>query len=161
MNDVSLRPMRAGDLDRVLALEVELFGASAWSYGMLAEELGGPGRWYVVATQRLPQSIGPAPVVGYAGLWFDGDAVQIMTIGVSLTNQKCGIGALLLQAIVDQARELQAESVLLEVAVNNGPAIAMYQKFGFEQLGVRRRYYQPEDVDAYTMRLPLPASGDE
>ncbi len=152
---VDVRPMRAGDLDSVLQLEGELFGAGAWSYGMLAEELGGPGRWYIVATLRSAGSIGPAPVIGYAGLWFDGEAAQIMTIGVTAAHQKTGVGASLLDALIGHARALQAECVLLEVAVTNEPALAMYEKFGFERLGIRRRYYQPEDVDAYTMRLPL------
>jgi [ribosomal protein S18]-alanine N-acetyltransferase len=45
--------------------------------------------------------------------------------------------------------------VLLEVRVDNTPAIEMYADFGFQILGVRKRYYQPEDMDAYTMRLDL------
>jgi len=152
-----LRPMRASDLDRALQLEVELFGPAAWSYAMLAEELGASGRWYVVATERDEASIGPEPVVGYAGLWFDGDVTQVMTIGVARDRQHLGVGSLLLTALLDRSRELGAEAVLLEVAVNNPSAIAMYEKFGFQRLGLRKRYYQPEDVDAYTMRLPLQA----
>jgi len=147
--------MRASDLDRVLALEVELFGAGAWSYAMLAEELGGSGRWYVVVTERDEASVGPEPVIGYAGLWFDGEVTQVMTIGVTLDRQHQGAGTVLLEALVARSRELGAHGVLLEVAVDNPAAIAMYEKFGFERLGLRKRYYQPEDVDAYTMRLPL------
>ena len=45
--------------------------------------------------------------------------------------------------------------MLLEVRVDNEPALALYAKYGFEQIGLRKRYYQPEDVDAYTMRLVL------
>lgn len=122
---------------------------------MLAEELGGFGRWYIVATQRDPASIGPAPVVGYAGLWFDGEVSQVMTIGVDRTHQHRGVGRLLLEALIERSRELGAAAVLLEVAVDNERALALYRGYGFAPLGVRKRYYQPEDVDAYTMRLAL------
>jgi ribosomal-protein-alanine N-acetyltransferase len=121
-----VRPLRASDLPQVVGLEVELFGRGAWSYGMLAEELGGVGRWYVAAEEVRLDRAGPGDVVGYAGLWFDGEITQVMTTGV-----------------------------LLEVAVTNTAAITMYEKFGFVRLGLRKRYYQPEDVDAYTMRLDL------
>ena len=154
-----LRPLRNSDFDRVLELERELFGAGAWTYGMLADELGGLGRWYVVAEPVVRDAAGAQPVVGYAGLWFDGDVAQIMTIGVDPAFQHQGVGSTLLEALIARSRELRAEAVLLEVRVDNDPALALYAKYGFEQLGIRKRYYQPEDVDAYTMRLELGAAG--
>ena len=45
--------------------------------------------------------------------------------------------------------------MLLEVRVDNDPALALYQRFGFERMGLRKRYYQPEGIDAYTMSLDL------
>lgn len=150
-----VRPLRPSDLPRVVELEVELFGRGAWSYGMLAEELGGVGRWYVAAEEVRLDRAGPGDVVGYAGLWFDGEVTQVMTLGVATRAQHCGIGSQLLVALVDRSRQLGATGVLLEVAVTNAAAITMYEKFGFVRLGLRKRYYQPEDVDAYTMRLDL------
>jgi ribosomal-protein-alanine N-acetyltransferase len=150
-----VRPLRASDLPQVVGLEVELFGRGAWSYGMLAEELGGVGRWYVAAEEVRLDRAGPGDVVGYAGLWFDGEITQVMTLGVATRAQHCGIGSQLLVALVDRSRQLGATGVLLEVAVTNTAAITMYEKFGFVRLGLRKRYYQPEDVDAYTMRLDL------
>ena len=167
-----LRPLTAGDLGRVAELERALFGASAWSPAMLAEELGGPGRHYVAAVlapsgggdcdendgegDRSAASGGDPPVlVGYAGLWFDGEDAQVMTIGVAAEHQGRRIGRLLLDALVDRARELGARSVLLEVRVDNVPALALYERVGFARMGRRRGYYQPENVDAWTMRLDL------
>lgn len=152
---IVLRPLRNSDFDRVLDLERQLFGRGAWTYGMLADELAGLGRWYVVAEPDPQDAVGPQPVVGYAGLWFDGDVAQVMTIGVDPACQRRGVGRLLLDALIDRSRQLRAEAVLLEVRVDNWAALAMYERFGFERLGVRKRYYQPEDKDAYTMRLPL------
>lgn len=162
MNEQSrfrLRPLRSADFDRVLELERILFGPGAWTYGMLADELAGLGRWYVVAELAGPEAIrygaGRRPVIGYAGLWFDGDVAQVMTIGVDPDHQRLGVGRELLRALLDRSRELGASAVLLEVRVDNDAALALYRTFGFEQIGLRKRYYQPEDMDAYTMRLDL------
>lgn len=148
-----LRPLAWADITRVAALEVELFGASAWTMGMLTEELRGRGRWYIAAQ---PDGEGvPAPLVGYAGLWFDGDSCHLMTIGVDPRVAGHGLGGAMLDALIERAREIDAISLLLEVAVDNERAIAMYTSRGFTTIGLRKRYYQPEDVDAYTMQLPL------
>lgn len=158
-----LRPLSSADFDRVLQLERVLFGAGAWTYGMLADELAALGRWYVVAEPTGPDAAavygaGPKPVVGYAGLWFDGDVAQVMTIGVDPHYQRHGVGRALLEALVDRSRRLRASALLLEVRVDNEPALALYERFGFERIGLRRRYYQPEDKDAFTMRLDLSAA---
>ncbi len=68
-----------------------------------------------------------------------------------------GIGGVLLGALVGRAAREGATSVLLEVRADNATAIALYERHGFERIAVRRRYYQPEDVDAHVMRLrPVP-----
>ncbi|WP_166845724.1 ribosomal protein S18-alanine N-acetyltransferase [Isoptericola sp. BMS4] len=158
-----LRPLASSDFDRVLELERVLFGAGAWTYGMLADELAALGRWYVVAEPTGPDASvvygpGPKPVVGYAGLWFDGDVAQVMTVGVDPSYQRHGVGRALLTALVSRARELRASAVLLEVRVDNEAALSLYERAGFERIGLRRRYYQPEDKDAFTMRLDLSAA---
>lgn len=171
-SEVALRTLGPADVGRLVELERELFGRSAWSAGMLREELSAPGRWYVGVDEPVPapaaQPASAAPglpgtpgatgdprLVAYAGLWFDGDVAQVMTIGVALAAQRRGLGAALLTALVGRSRELGAEAVLLEVRVDNHPAVALYERFGFEVLARRKRYYQPEDVDAWTMRLAL------
>ena len=150
---LELRPLTGGDLPAVERLERELFGPAAWSPAMLAEELHGPERTYLAAVERTPP--GGTTLVGYAGLWFDGADAQVMTIGVAATRQGRGIGGRLLAALIDRARHLHADSVLLEVRVDNEPALALYRRFGFVTLGRRRGYYQPENADAWTMRLDL------
>ncbi|MBD8080482.1 ribosomal protein S18-alanine N-acetyltransferase [Cellulosimicrobium arenosum] len=159
--EIRLRPLGAADLDRVVELERELFGRGAWTYGMLADELAGLGRWYVAAEPERVYAAGAQQIVGYAGLWFDGDVAQVMTIGVDPALQHQGVGSALLEALIGRSRAIGAEALLLEVRVDNDPALAMYAKYGFEQLGVRKRYYQPEDVDAYTMRLELAGPRDD
>lgn len=152
-SDIRTRELVWADVTQVAVLESELFGASAWTMGMLTEELRGVGRWYIGA--HPVDDGGHSPLVGYAGLWFDGEDAHIMTVGVSPEHRGQGIGQALMTQLVTHARQVGAHSMLLEVAVNNPAAIAMYDRAGFERLGLRKRYYQPEDVDAYTMRLIL------
>lgn len=158
--DPRIRSVVLADVDRMVQLERLLFGGSAWSETMVREELGAPGRWYVgvdgdgLVRGDAPLSPG-SRLVAYAGLWFDGDDAQVMTIGVAPSVRRRGLGRLLLATLVDRAVELGARSVLLEVRVDNEPAIELYRGAGFSVLSRRPRYYQPEDVDAWTMRLPL------
>lgn len=153
---VLLRPLMPADLPTVTSLEGDLFGLSAWSRAMLAEELEAPGRWYVAADQPAEPSSPAERLVGYAGLWFDGDDAQVMTIAVSQAHQGRGIGGALLGALIRRAKDMGARSMLLEVRVDNAAALALYERFGFQRLGLRRGYYQPENIDAWTMRFALP-----
>ena len=148
-----IRVLTAADLPALERMEVELFGAAAWSPESLAAEIVGPGRWYVGAVVA-------GELVGYAGLWFDGYDAQVMTIGTDERFQGRGLGRRMLENLVDRARTLGAAVVLLEVRVDNDPAIHLYESAGFERLGMRRAYYQPGNIDAWTMRLRLRAGED-
>lgn len=148
-HDVELRPVLLGDVPRLAALERELFPGDPWSELMIAAELEAPGRWYVAAESE-------GLLVGWAGLWFDGVDAQVMTVGVTTSAQGRGIGTWLVRELIERAQDLGAARLLLEVRTDNDRAIALYERFGFTVLGVRRRYYQPEGVDAYTMQLPIP-----
>ncbi|MDC7120682.1 ribosomal protein S18-alanine N-acetyltransferase [Cellulomonas fimi] len=146
---VELRALTTQDVPALVRMEDELFGAGAWSAQSLLEEIVGPGRWYVGAQDAA------GDLVGYAGLWFDGEDVQVMTIGTDVAHQGRGVGRLLLTALLTRGRELRARAALLEVRVDNEPALRLYESAGFERLGLRRGYYQPENADAWTMRLDL------
>ena len=151
--DVVVRPLTSADLDQLDALERQLFDAAAWSRQSFAEELEASGRFYLGAERA-------GALVGYAGLWFDGYDAQVMTIGVDGTHQGHGLGRRLLEALVAHAREVGAAQVLLEVRVDNPSAIHLYESTGFQMLGRRRAYYQPGNIDAFTMRLALEGAGD-
>ena len=135
------------------ALELELFGVGAWSESMVREELEAPDRTYVLDLDPASERIR-----GYAGFWFDGEDAELMTIGVGETYQRQGIAAAMLGYLIGRARDRHARRMLLEVRVDNRAALAMYRRFGFVRMGLRKRYYQPENVDAYTMSLALDRS---
>ena len=67
-------------------------------------------------------------------------------------HRRAGLGRLLFDEFLAEAQRLGAADVWLEVAVDNEAARAMYESYGFEQVRMRPRYYQPGDIDAVVMR---------
>jgi ribosomal-protein-alanine N-acetyltransferase len=158
---ITLRPLRWWDVEAVQALDADLFGATAWTPATFWSELAaGPTRWYVVAESAGPDGTGV--LAGYAGLLVPGPEADVQTIAVAPAAQGRGVGTLLLRALTARAARSGANSLLLEVRADNAPAIALYEREGFERISVRRRYYQPGDIDALIMRRrPLPPAGEE
>lgn len=106
------------------------------------------------------QVYGPAPVVGYGGLWLMVDEAHISTIASHPDWRRRGIGELLLLAMIDSAAEIGANIVTLEVRVTNVPAQALYTKYGFEVVGRRKGYYSDNGEDAYIMTTPSITTAD-
>jgi [ribosomal protein S18]-alanine N-acetyltransferase len=150
MPEMTLREMTWRDIPALTALEAELFADDAWSEQTWWAELAGlPRRCYVVAEHG-------GTVVGYAGFDAGGEVADVMTIAVGTEAQGHGLGKVLMGWIIAQARRAGAEQLMLEVRADNVAAQRLYSTAGFAVLTVRRRYYQPGDVDALIMRLPLP-----
>ena len=150
---VAHRPMRWWDLEEVLALEEALFADDPWTAGMFWSELAQPDtRHYVVA---VPPA-GEDDIVGYAGLAVLGDESYVQTVAVMRDRWGAGLGGVLVTHLLDAARQRGVRTVLLEVRADNDAARRLYDRAGFEVISVRRRYYQPGDVDALVMRLLVP-----
>lgn len=142
----TLRPMSWTDIDVLVELEQQLFADDAWSARTWWSELAGrPQRCYLIAQDG-------DRCVGYAGLSVAGDTADVMTIAVAPQAQGSGVGRLLLQELISLATAASVSAVLLEVRADNEPAQRLYRRSSFEQISVRRRYYQPGDVDALVMR---------
>ncbi len=147
---VHLDLLRREDLARCAELERVLFpDEDPWSEQAFRSELAA-GNYYLGAYVD-------GELIGYAGLSLLGSVGafegEVHTIGVDPRFQGQGIGKALLEALLERADEVQAP-VFLEVRTDNVPAITLYEKHGFTQIGLRRRYYQPSGADAYTMARP-------
>lgn len=142
-------------ITQIAALETDLFGRGAWSEESVRQEFHASARVYLIDIEDDSANSENPIIRGYAGYWYDGDDAEIMTIGVGRPFQRRGIAASLLESLVGSARRQGAKRMLLEVRVDNAPALALYERFGFTRMGLRKRYYQPEGIDAYTMSLDL------
>jgi ribosomal-protein-alanine N-acetyltransferase len=148
----ALREVTWRDIPRLAALETELFGPDAWTEETWWAELAGrPRRDYIVLD-------GDGGIAGYAGLDHGGDIADVMTVAVVAGRRGQGLGDVLLGELLRRASDGGAASVMLEVRADNMPARRLYERHGFEEVSVRRRYYrQPGglDVDAVVMRRRL------
>lgn len=149
-----LRCATLADLSAIMPLETATFGTDAWSTDSMAAELASPHTYYLVAFQ----SETPDAVDGYAGLLAPSGAREgdVQTIAVAEGARRHGLGRALLGTLVSEARRRGAREVFLEVRADNPAAQRLYAAFGFEEIGVRRGYYQPDDVDAIVMRHTVP-----
>jgi [ribosomal protein S18]-alanine N-acetyltransferase len=151
---VTVRDMKVDDVDAVDALERRLFPVDAWPTQMFLDELS------QTETRRYLVAEAAGSIVAYAGLMCVEPIADVQTIAVVPEFEGKGIGSALLTELIDEARRRRAADVLLEVRKDNPRAQALYLRFGFEQIHVRRRYYR-DGTDAIIMRLQLNKGNDE
>jgi len=150
--DWSVRPAQESDLDAIMSLETAIFVNDAWSRSAMRSELVAEYSYYLVAEQS-------GRVIGYAGLRapFGVSDADIQTIAVAADVRGRGLGRELMNRMITQARARGARKVFLEVRADNPRAHGLYRSLGFDDIAVRPRYYQPDDVDAIVMALDLGA----
>lgn len=90
-------------------------------------------------------------IVGYASIWMMADESHLTSIAVRQSHQHQGIGELLLIAVIKLSLQMKAQVVTLEVRASNSSAQALYAKYGFKNVGIRRRYYTDNSEDAVIM----------
>jgi [ribosomal protein S18]-alanine N-acetyltransferase len=139
---LTLEPLRWWDIPDCVAIEEDLFPEdSPWNAAMFWSELA-EGHVYLAAWDE-------SELVGYAGLARNDEEAELRTIAVRADHQEHGIGRRLLTALIAAA---EYRPITLEVRTDNDAAIILYRGFGFEQVGIRRDYYQPSGADAYVLR---------
>ncbi|MCW2957115.1 MAG: rimI [Thermoleophilia bacterium] len=160
-----LRPADGDDLAAIMDLEVDVFPSDAWSRTMMEAELNSEHTVYLVAVTGgaldEPRPDGTREgqrIVGYAGLLAPSRSTdaEIQTIAVTPSERRTGLGRALMNVLLDTAAERGAQAVFLEVREDNPAAQNLYRSLGFEELGVRPHYYQPDDVSAIIMRRATP-----
>jgi ribosomal-protein-alanine N-acetyltransferase len=154
-----LREMRWWDLGAVLEMERELFPHDAWSQGMFWSELAharGP-----LATRSYTVAEVGGGIVGYGGLAAVNRRGEILTIAVVQDHWGTGLGSRLLAELLAHATAFSCREVLLEVRIDNTRAQRLYERFGFQPIGLRRGYYQPGKVDALVMRRGEPSADEQ
>ena len=128
-------------LAQLAQIESELFVHDAWSAAQINSLLAQPFNHIIYATDELNQRL-----VGYCFYSHIFEDAEILKIGTCRDYQKQGIASQLLTAMAQMCQATGAERVLLEVREDNHAAIAFYQKHGFEQIAVRKNYYDNHDM---------------
>lgn len=129
------------DLEQVLALEPIIFGAHHWTRENFLDELNHNLTNMIIAEEN-------SKIVGYAGSWTIVDEMHIPTIGVDPNKRRRGIGEAMLIALIDYAIKESIMGITLEVRASNIAAQKLYEKYRFNQQGVRKEYYKDNKEDA-------------
>jgi len=90
-------------------------------------------------------------ILGFAGLWFMADEAHLANIAVREAYRQRGVGEQLLISIIKLAIDHDARFITLEVRSTNKVAQALYKKYGFSEVGIRRSYYTDNREDAVLM----------
>lgn len=149
----ALRVARIEDADDVLAIEQATRGTAHWPaerYLDAIRDRESSRKVLVVESHDEPRGI-----CGFAVLRLVHGECEIENIAISNAMQRRGVGYWLLAGVVDEARNLNALRVLLEVRSGNTAAIALYLKCGFQLDGVRKGYYSDPTEDALLFSLSL------
>ena len=170
-----VRVMTEADIDQVAEIERESF-PTTWPRTAYRRELSNTLARYLVLVDREHEPQPPrtksrsglmrilrrpeeAPqttdfIVGYVGVWLLVDEAHVVAIAVREAYRRRGLGESLLVGAIEVALENRQESVTLEVRRSNTGAQALYEKYRFLKVGVRRRYYSDNHEDAIIMSTP-------
>jgi ribosomal-protein-alanine N-acetyltransferase len=141
---VILAVMVLEDIPRVREIEQQSF-RTMWPREAYTHELR-DNRLAAYMVARLDREI-----VGYAGMWVIMDEAHITTIAVDPLHRGQHIGERLLVGLIDDALERGARWMTLEVRKSNTGAQALYHKYGFREIGIRKGYYSDNREDAIVM----------
>lgn len=155
LKKIKIRPLQLSDLDDIMAIEPAAYGTHHWSRQSFVTELTNERGYYFGAECEQTGKL-----LGYTGYWLIGDEAHITTVAVHPQHHRQNIAERLLINSIIESRRTSAHWMTLEVRVSNEPAKALYTKYGFRNIGVRRRYYQDNSEDAlvlWTDRITEPA----
>jgi ribosomal-protein-alanine N-acetyltransferase len=144
--------MRERDLDEVMAIEGGIY-SHPWTRGNFADSLRAG---YQCQVWRADEKAG-AEMIGYFVLMAAAGEAHLLNLSIAAPWQRSGCGRALLREVAERAERFGAESLFLEVRPSNHAAQALYRRFGFRKVAVRRDYYPAQSgrEDALVLAFPL------
>ncbi|MBQ7039656.1 MAG: ribosomal protein S18-alanine N-acetyltransferase [Clostridia bacterium] len=127
--------------------EIDAVSHAPWTKESFKSELSNGVARYAVAEKD-------GRAIGYIGYWWSFFEVQVTFVAVHPDFRNQGIALKLIKHIYEECREMGVETIQLEVRSSNTPAISLYKKCGFVEVGVRPKYYGGKE-DAILMDLTI------
>lgn len=146
-----IRLMRPEDLEQVMCIERTSF-ESPWTKNNFFDEFKNSD----LSIQLVMEVDGR--IISFAIVWIIIDECHLANIAVHPDYRRKGVGKIMLDRIIDIAREKNCKKIMLEVRKSNQPAIELYMKYRFEKVGIRKNYYHDgfmRQEDAVLMDLNL------
>ena len=144
-----IRRMTAEDIPAVVEIEKQCFSLP-WSAKSFEDSISREDTIFLVCEEGVD-----ATVAGYIGLYVSFDEASVTNVAVSPSFRKKGCGDALVAAAKAEAKEAGAESIFLEVRASNEAALSLYKKQGFENLGIRKKFYEHPVEDAIIMKVGI------
>lgn len=138
-----IREMTFEDLDQVMEIENANFSVPWTAEGFFTYLLRMDALFLVAEEAEK--------IAGYCGVIMAADEGDITNVSVKKELQGQGIGNALVTELIKRTGDMGINTIFLEVRASNQPAIALYEKMGFEHMGVRKGYYSDPTEDAITM----------
>jgi ribosomal-protein-alanine N-acetyltransferase len=151
VSDRTIRLAERRDVADLLFIEESQF-PEPWTKRILLDELSN------TETRRYTVAVEKKRIVGYLGVMFVLDELHVNTIGTLPGEERRGVASSLLDEAWENARARGIKRATLEVAVSNEAAIALYYRYGFAPVGVRKNYYELIQEDALILWADLPTS---
>jgi len=136
--------MNSSHVAQVAELEKICF-SDPWSEKSVASELENKLAFWLVAEEN-------GMVAGYIGSQTVMGETDMMNVAVHPDWRRKGIAEKLVSSLVEELKQLESHCLTLEVRASNDPAIALYEKLGFGQIGRRKNYYRNPREDALILR---------
>ena len=140
---MKVRAMIVEDCPHVAELEKMIF-SQPWSEQGFRDALNMEQNIFLVAEEE-------ETICGYIGMYQSLDEGEITNVAVSPEKRNAGVGRMLMQAAMEQAKRQGITRIVLEVRVSNASAIHLYEKCGFVNCGIRKGFYDFPKEDAYIM----------
>lgn len=147
-----IRPMTPQDVAQVAALEKCCF-SDPWSEKSVASELQNPLSLWLVAEEN-------GTVTGYIGSQSVCGESDMMNVAVDPAHRRKGIAEGLILTLCNRLQAEGNQWLTLEVRASNDPAICLYDKLGFTQVGRRPNYYRNPKEDALILRKVFVPAAD-
>ena len=140
---IQTRYMKKEDVPQVARIERENFSVP-WSENAFLESIQKDYTLYVVAEEE-------GEILGYCGLYQAYNQGEIVNVAVDGKVRRRGVATKLLEFLFFESVKREIDSFFLEVRESNAPAIGLYESFGFEQVGIRKNFYEQPRENAIVM----------
>jgi [ribosomal protein S18]-alanine N-acetyltransferase len=148
--DVTISSISVDEIGSILILDRLCFGG-LWSIDSYRRELTNENSHFLGISAAKILEPATNDIIGFGCFWAILDEAHITLLGIHPQYQRQGLGKLLLIGLLDKARSIHMARATLEVRASNQGAIDLYQQYGFQTVGRRKKYYQDNDEDGVIM----------
>ena len=148
----TIRQMTEADVAAVAALEGENF-SRPWSYDAFFKTLSDEN--YIVMIAKETDAL-----LGYCVLLCTGEEADITNVCTAPAARGMGVATMMLTALMDAGKSRGVTEFFLEVREGNVPARSLYTKLGFEEIGLRKNYYEEPKEHAVLMKYMVGSLGE-